>query len=306
MSRPHAAVLDPLCSHLGTDAPVAFARAICDAAEPYELGLAISVGAVSGGGALLSYNPRVRDSTARRRMLSELARHGIDPAPARLAFELVPDARSSTVLGIEWRVPPPGQRPAPPSATLYLEEVDRFFSPREAAVRMRAFSRLAGVDIAGEVGRAGPLYIWALDLSAEGVTAFKVYRLARGDQAGGVRAATLRHTGGALDPAADHLLFGGEAASAYIVQKRYSAAGPAPLKIYKCHPYQDAGVDLSAAKAEVWRAVQHHGSALADPSLSDLRPTSFGLRLSPGDETPRGGTAYWCLALNRTDGRSPP
>lgn len=292
--------LTALCERLDTDAPLAFARAICAAVEPYELGLAISIGRRNGhDGALLSYNPRVRGSGARQRMLAELARHGIDPAPARLAFELVPDARASTVLGIEWRAPVPGRPPVPPSATLYLEEVSRFFSPREAARRMRAFARLAGVELAGEVGRPGPLYIWAIDLNATGVTAFKVYRLAEGTQSSGVRAATRVHTNGPLAPSVDQLLFAGSPASAFIVQKRHAPGRPAPLKVYKCHPYQRPGIDLTAARHEVWQAVQRHGSTLEHSAFAELPPTSLGLRFAPGSPAVTGGTAYWCLALNR-------
>jgi len=291
------AVLAALALRLDTDAPAAFARAMCHEAEPWELGLAISLGGADG--ALLSYNPRTRGTGARSRMLSALVRHGIDPEPARQAFALVPDARASTVLGMEWRAPVAGSPPAAPSATLYLEEVSRFFEPREAARRMRAFARLAGVDLASEVGRPGPLYIWALDLSPAGITAFKVYRLADGNQAAGVRAATLAHTGGTLDPGADRLLFGGEPASAFIVQKRHTPDHPAPLKVYKCHPYQQPGVDLRAAKAEVWNAVQHHGSGLADAALAVLPPTSVGLRFASGSGNATGGTAYWCLELHR-------
>ena len=290
-------VLAALAQRLDTDAPAAFARAMCRDAEPWELGLALSLG--SADGALLSYNPRTRGSGARGRMLSELARHGIDPEPARQAFALVPDARSSTVLGIEWRAPVPGSPVAGPSATLYLEEISRFFEPREAARRMRAFARLARVDLAGEVGRPGPLYIWALDLTPAGITAFKVYRLAAGDQRAGVRAATLDHTDAPLDPAADRLLFGGAPASAFIVQKRYAPDRPAPLKVYKCHPYQQPSADLTAAKTEVWDAVQHHGSSLALPALAALPPTSVGLRFAPGSGQTTGGTAYWCLELHR-------
>ncbi|HCH65712.1 MAG TPA: hypothetical protein DFR83_23110 [Deltaproteobacteria bacterium] len=292
--------LSGLAQRLDTDAPLAFARTICSDAEPYELGLAISIGtSTSTDSALLSYNPRTRGSGARRRMLTALARHGIDPTPAELAFELVPDVRASTVLGIEWRTPTQDGPAAKPSATLYLEEVSRFFAPREAAKRMRAFARLAGVDLTEEIGRPGPLYIWALDLTSAGIRAFKVYRLADGTQAPAVRSTTRTHAGGALSPGADQLLFGGAPASAFIVQKRYAPGRPAPLKVYKCHPYQDRGTDLTTAKTEVWSAVQHYGSALAHPTFADLPPTSLGLRFAPGSATPRGGTAYWCLALQR-------
>ncbi len=297
MSATPDAVLATLAQRLDTDAPAAFARAMCRTTEPYELGLAISFGGVDR--ALLSYNPRTRGTGARTRMLSELARHGIDPEPATRAFALVPDARCSTVLGIEWQGPGPNGAPTEPSATLYLEEVARFFEPREAARRMRAFARLAGVELVGEVGRPGPLYIWALDLTPRGITAFKVYRLAEGGEATGVRTATLTHTGGTLDPAAERLLFGGTPAAAFIVQKRYAPGRSAPLKVYKCHPYQQDGVDLTAARIEVQAAVEHHGSSLNHPAFTSLPPTSLGLRFAPGSERASGGTAYWCLALHR-------
>ena len=46
--------LAALSERLDTDAPLAFARAICAAVEPYELGLAISIGRRNGhDGALL-------------------------------------------------------------------------------------------------------------------------------------------------------------------------------------------------------------------------------------------------------------
>ena len=169
----------------------------------------------------------------------------------------------------------------------------------EAARRMRAFARLAGVEIGGEVGRPGPLYIWALDLTPRGITAFKVYRLAEGGEATGVRTATLTHTGGALDPAADRLLFEGTQAAAFIVQKRYAPGRSAPLKVYKCYPYQQDGVDLTAARIDVQAAVAHHGSSLNHPTFTSLPPTSLGLRFAPGSERVSGGTAYWCLALQR-------
>jgi hypothetical protein len=293
------AVLAALGERLGTDAPRTVAEALCDPAEPHELGLAVSLGD-GPGGALLSYNPRVRGGAARGRMLRVLAGCGIDPTPAEQAFALVPDARSSTVLGVEWR-PRVGGPPAV-SATLYLEEVSRFFSPPEAARRMRALARLVGVDVRAEARQPGPLYIWALDLSAQGPTALKVYRLARADQGVGVRAAALRHAGGALDAASEALLFGGVPASAWIVQRRHArgaAGAPAPLKIYKCYPYQEPGVDLTPARAEVRAAAAALGAPLADERVLGLDPTSVGLRFAAGAGAPVGGTAYGCLALNR-------
>ena len=58
-------------------------------------------------------------------------------------------------------------------------------------------------------------------------------------------------------------------------------------------------LDLTAARHEVWQAVQHHGSTLAHPAFAELPPTSLGLRFAPGRPAVTGGTAYWCLALNR-------
>ncbi len=292
--RPGAAALSAVCAAVDSEAPARFAAQIADRGEPYELGVALALGE---GGALISYNPRQRGGGARARMLAALDGAGLPTDAARAAFALVPDERCSTVLGLEWR---PG---VSVSATLYLEEITRFFPNREAARVMRGLARLAGAELSGEVGRPGPLYIWALDLGAQGAGAFKVYRYAEGAQMPGVRASLAAHVGGAPSGFADALLFGGAPASGYIAQRRYRGGAPSPLKIYKCYPYQQPGADLEGGRQEIRRAVEglvrDPGSRRLAEALDGLPPTSLGLRFVPGSGEPSGGTAYWCAVLNR-------
>jgi len=292
VSSPEAA-LSQLGEALGVgDAPRRFFEAVRSPTEPYELGVALTL---DGEAALVSYNPRVRGGQARGRMLAALDAAGLGAGAARAAFELAPDARCSTVLGLEWRARETGEiSKDTATATLYLEEIARFFQPKEAARRMRALAALAGTDVSAEAGRAGPLYIWALDLTPSGASAFKVYRTAGAEHAAGVRGALRAHVGG--ESPSEGALFGGAPTSGYIVQKRYRGAEPAPLKIYKCYPYL-TGAALDAGQAEVAAALSARGRALMS-AMGVSRPTSLGLRFRPGVIAPAGGTAYWCLALN--------
>jgi len=289
VSAPEAAAcgaaLDRLGAALGVGAgPRTFYEAVASEDEPHELGVALTL---DGAAALVSYNPRVRGGPARERMLAALDAAGMDVDAARAAFKLAPDALSSTVLGLEWG-------PRGVEATLYLEEIARFFKPREAARRMRALAALAGADISSEAGRPGPLYIWALDLTPSGADAFKVYRTAGPEHTAAVMRALKAHVGGRSP--AEAALFWGAQTSGYIVQKRYRGVEPAPLKIYKCYPYL-TGAALEEGQAEVLRALNPRGREIA-AAIGSQRPTSLGLRFAPGSPAINGGTAYWCLRLN--------
>lgn len=287
-----------MCASLQTDGPARFVAALCRDDEPYELGVAISLGE-GPGSVLLSYNPRKRGTSARQRMILLLRAIGLPTSAIETAFAWVPDERCSTVLGVEWEVPTADCPVGTPSATIYLEEGARFFSPADIGRRTRALARLAGVAATDERYRPGPLYIWALDVAATGVSAFKVYRYAEAHEAAGVRAALQRFTSAAICPLAEALVFDPMATSGFIVQQRYSPARAPACKVYRCFPYTKKGADLSSPRQSIARAVGRFGAPDFVDAFAPLLPTSLGLRWEAGQEQPSGGTAYWCLAGGR-------
>lgn len=282
---------------LGPDL-LAAVEALVDPAEPYELGLALSVSQANpSGSVLVSYNPRARGTDARLRCLRALARLGLPLDAARAAMAWVPDTRCSTVLGLEG-----AGDPAAPRATLYLEEVDRFHLPQDAARTTARLAALAGVPSATLGQDPGQPYIWALDLGPGGVEAFKVYRLASPQQAAAVDAALAAEVGVQLSAPWGPALAAGAPAAGFILQRRHRAGQPVPLKVYKTYAYDDGSQDPAIA-AEV-------DGLLAPLDPLHLRPrmaaalapdgpgpaTSVGLRLAPGSDRPAEVTAYWCLA----------
>lgn len=271
---------------------------LLDPAEPYELGLALSVsGADRPAGLLLSYNPRSRSGDARRRFLLALARVGLPLDAARGALSWVPADRSSTVLGLEWRQGAPTAR-----ATLYLEEISRFYDPAAAARTTARLAALAGVPAASLGDDPGLPYIWALDLGPGGVEALKTYRLAAPDRRAPVLAAARAEAGGPLAQPWESALGGGASASGFILQRRHRTGQAAPLKVYKTYAYDPERAD-AAVGDEVWALCE----PLAPPGLRARLegalepdgvgpPTSVGLRLARGQDRPAEATAYWCLA----------
>ena len=94
----------------------AFFRALAREDEPYELGLAHTE---PGDSWLVSYNPRRRDSDFRQRALRALGAQGLPVEVVEELFSRLKPEQCSTVVGLELS---PGQR----SATVYVEELDRF------------------------------------------------------------------------------------------------------------------------------------------------------------------------------------
>lgn len=278
--------------HLGP-AMARMADLLVDPAEPYELGLALSVWD-SGSGILLSYNPRTRGTGARGRMQRALAQVGLPLDGLRSAMTWVPDDRCSTVLGLEWHA-----GSSSPVATLYLEEVSRFHTPAALARTTARLAGLAGLGMMRRDSDPGDPYIWALDLDRRGVRALKTYRLCQ-DQAA-VLAAARAATGIDLDPPWGQALAGGPPASGFILQRRHRASARAPLKIYKTYPYQEGGGLGRAARetAELVAPLDHSGvlplleAGLGGRGVVPL--TSVGMRLAEGSPRPVAVTAYWCL-----------
>lgn len=282
---------------LGPGLPAAV-EVLVDPGEPFELGLALSVGGPDRpAGLLLSYNPRARGGGARSRFLRALAGAGLPLDAARAAMSWVPDDRCSTVLGLEWRGGVPAAR-----ATLYLEEISRFYDPAAADRTTARLASLAGVPGATLGDDPGLPYIWALDLGPGGVEALKTYRLAAPSRRDEVLLAAQAAAAGALADPWQAALTGGVAASGYILQRRHRPGQAPPLKVYKTYAY-DAGPADPAATDEVWDLCR----ALAPPDLrarlasalgpgGEGPPTSVGLRLAPGQPRPLEATAYWCLA----------
>lgn len=278
--------------HLGPALALA-AEGLVDPAEPYELGLALSVG--EGVGLLVSYNPRTRGTGARRRMLQVLAQAGLPVDAARAALSWVPDERCSTVLGLEWH---PGA--AQPRATLYLEEITRFYDPAAIERTTARLAALAGVPAATLGDDPGEPYIWALDLDRTGVQAFKTYRLASDRDAVLRRVAQV--AGGPLVEPWGPALAGGVSPSGFILQRRHRPGQRPALKVYKTWPYLDGGggADAATEVASLLGPLDPAGwltrlvGALGPGPKPPL--TSLGLRLGSGSPVPLAATAYWCLA----------
>ncbi|MCB9780032.1 MAG: hypothetical protein H6742_15815 [Alphaproteobacteria bacterium] len=261
------------------------ADALIDDGEPYELGLAVSVGP-EGAAVLVSYNARTRGPAPRRRMLQALVAHGLPLAPAKAALQWVPDARCSTVLGLQW---PVGGGPA--EATLYLEEVSRFWAGSALARTTERLAGIAGLSPVSWEPDPGEPYIWALDLGVAGPKALKLYRWV--DDLPGAVVAVAPGLPGAVGDA----LRGGVRPAGGILQRRYRGAGAAALKIYKAYPYEagEGRGDAAAEVATLLGPLDRDGAfGQVAPLLADLPLTSVGLRLR-GDQVVVG-TAYWCLA----------
>lgn len=272
------------------EALVQAAVSLVDPAEPFELGLALSVGP-EGSGLLLSYNPRIPSAGARARMLRALLAQGLPPEPARAAMAWVPADRCSTVLGLEWTWAGAGG-PDPARATLYLEELARFWDAAGITRTTDRLARIAGLPSLDWGQDPGAPYIWALDLEAGGVSAMKTYRWTR-DRAA-VEAAVRAERGGELPGLGP---WGGEVpASGYILQRRHRAGVHAPLKLYKTYAYE-AGGGAEAAAAECAALLAPLDPLGRYPLLLARLPgaplTSVGLRLGPAGAL--AGTAYWCL-----------
>lgn len=246
------------------DALAEAARLLVDPAEPYELGLALSVSGEQRG-VLLSYNPRTR---GRDRMLQALAAHGLPVQGARAAMTWLSAERCSTVLGLEWV----GGRV---EATLYLEELSGSWDlagVQRMSARVAAAVGLPAPDWGEDPGEP---YILALDIAPGGVEALKTYRLAS-----------------SVGEELARWFPGPEAASGWILQRRHRGSGPAPLKLYKTYAYEQGGGGAEAA--EELRALLGGQAEEVVAALAGVPITSIGLRLGPGGiETVTG---YWCLA----------
>lgn len=242
-------------------------------------------------------------------MLQVLARRGVDPMLPRAAFAWTPDARCSTVLGLEWRED--GQS----GATLYLEEIGRFWTREQADALLARLGGLAGQPAATWGDDPGDDYIVALDLHGGRATALKTYRLVQ-DRAAALAAAPDLGT-----PWADAIA-GGQPTDGFILQRRHRDGAPAPLKLYKTWSYLDgqgpgpaqeltalvAPLDPDDRLGQLTAALRTAETGTAEIGTAGIGApplTSVGLRLAPGDPRPRVATAYWCLARGPDGGDLP-
>lgn len=282
-------VLDALTAELELATPARRVfELLADDRECSELGVALPL-FDQAGTAVVYYNPRTRGIGARTRMIEAIRAVGLPGEVAAAVLGAVPVERASAVAGIELHAD------GATSATLYLEEVSRFYAAPERAAAAAAVASAAGLEPLPDDARVGDPYIWAVDLEADGRHAFKLYHLAPSADVGRVRAELHELIGTEPEPWCERALFA-PGASAFIIQRRVVGARRRH-KVYRCFPYEQGAVSCPPPElAEVLDGLGSGRRERATAALCDRFPmTSLGLAFTPGDARPRAATGYWCL-----------
>jgi hypothetical protein len=222
-----------------------------------EVGIAVGVRPGQDGEAVLvSYNPRQRSVTFRLRIAATLKALGFSLGWLRTLSPLIPDARGSWVIGLEATADRIG-------GTLYIEELDRFFSPTEQQALWQATAAALRLPLPPPIATGAP-YILAIDFEPTGATRLKRYHLLPPGSGGPPADLPVP---GVLRP--DH--------DGHLLQRR---GGDDSTKVYRCYPYQ-THPERAAEAWRDWRALT--GQTAPPLGLPDDTPiTSIGARLLDG------------------------
>ena len=230
-----------------------FLRRIAVPGARPEIGVAVGIRpGHDGQEVLVSYNPRQRSVAFRLRIGRALKGMGFSLGWLRALSPLIVGERGSWVIGLEAAA---GRL----TGTLYIEELDRFFSAPELEALWRQTAAALALPLPPPIALGSP-YILAVDFEPRGATRLKRYHLRR---PGAGPLPEKWRVPEVLRPDA-----GG-----HILQRRGEDDS---LKVYRCYPYAEHPEDAPAAWQD-WHTLTGQPPPL---SLSGDTPvTSIGARL---------------------------